>query len=410
MLDSGSVAVARTDGEIATDDGSVDGPSARPWLGVVSMALGTFSLVTAEFLPAGLLTPMAEGLKISPGTAGQAVTATAAAAFIAAPTLGIITGQLDRRLVLWGLSAMLVVSCLLTFVAGGLTELLVARVLLGVALGGFWSMSAAVTLRLVPPDMVPRAMSVVLTGVSLATVCAVPVGAWIGDVWGWRAAFAAAAGLGLVALAAQVLAIPRLPPVGVSSLRTLGQVLGRPAIRLALGSIILIVSGHFAGFTYVRLFLEQGPKLGVTAISGVLLAFGVGAFVGNFAGAFLVERSLKAGAVLAALTIGVTAVILVLFGQSAAVAIAAVTVWGIAFGAIPVVYQTWLVQSAPDQAEAAGGLMVATFQVAIASGAVLGGILVDRSGALGALVYTSVAALLCALLVVTSKPPRREPA
>jgi predicted MFS family arabinose efflux permease len=379
------------------------------WLGVVSIALGVFGLVTAEFLPASLLTPIAADLGVSVGTAGQAVTATAVVGAITAPTMGILTGRLDRRLVLCGLSLLLVVSCLLSAAANGLVSLLVARVLLGVALGGFWSMSAALAMRLVPMSLLPRAMSIILTGVSFATVCAAPVGAWVGEVWGWRAAFLIAGGLGVVALAAQMLTIPRLPPLGASSLRTLAELLTRPAVRLGLVAVLLVVSGHFAGFTYVRPFLEQGPGLDVAAISLVLLAYGVGGFFGNFAGAFAVEHSLKAAVGLGALLIAATAGTLVVLGQSSAVAAIAVAVWGFAFGALPVGFQTWMVRAAPDQAEGAGGLLVAAFQVAIASGAVLGGVLVDGFGASGAIVYCGAATLAGALAVLTLQGRRRGP-
>lgn len=379
------------------------------WLGVVSMALGVFGLVTAEFLPASLLTPIAADLGVSIGTAGQAVTATAVVGAVTAPTIGILTGKLDRRLVLWSLSLLLVVSCLLTAVSNGLVSLLAARVLLGVALGGFWSMSAAMAMRLVPMSLLPRAMSIILTGVSFATVCAAPVGAWIGDVLGWRAAFLIAGGLGVVALAAQMFTIPRLPPLGASSLRTLGELLTRPAVRLGLIAVLLVVSGHFAGFTYVRPFLEQGPRLDVAAISLVLLAYGVGGFFGNFAGAFVVERSLKAAVGLGALLIAAMAWALVMFGQSAALSAAAVAIWGFAFGALPVGFQTWMVRAAPDQAESAGGLLVAAFQVAIAGGAVLGGVLVDGFGARGAIVYAGAATLVGAIAVLTLQGRRRGP-
>ncbi|TIW73858.1 MAG: MFS transporter, partial [Mesorhizobium sp.] len=148
------------------------------WGAVVSLALGVFGLVTAEFLPASLLTRLAQDLGVSEGAAGQAVTATAVVGAIAAPTMAIVTKRLDRRLVMWMLTVLLIVSNLLAAFASSLTMLLLARVVLGVALGGFWSMSAAMALRLVPMRLMPRAMSIILTGVSVATVTAAPVGAY----------------------------------------------------------------------------------------------------------------------------------------------------------------------------------------------------------------------------------------
>jgi predicted MFS family arabinose efflux permease len=373
---------------------------------VVSLALGVFGLVTAEFLPASLLTPMARDLGVSEGIAGQAVTATAIVGAIAAPTMAIITRRMDRRLVMWMLSSFLIVSNLLAAFASSLVMLLLARVVLGVALGGFWAMSAAMALRLVPMRLMPRAMSIILTGVSLATVTAAPVGAYVGDVWGWRTAFMIATVVGALALLVQIATLPKLPPAGVASFRTLLDVLERPMIRIALLVVLLVASGHFAGFTYVRPFLEKVPAFDIQTISLALLAYGIGGFFGNLAGGFMAERSLKTAVALAPLLIALAATSLLVLGASPLVSAAAVAVWGFAFGAVPVGLQTWLVREAPDQAESAGGLMVATFQVAIALGAVFGGLLVDHAGVASAFAYCGAATLLAALTVFVLGPKR----
>ncbi|RVD37222.1 MFS transporter [Mesorhizobium sp. M4B.F.Ca.ET.215.01.1.1] len=376
------------------------------WGAVVSLALGVFGLVTAEFLPASLLTRLAQDLGVSEGAAGQAVTATAVVGAIAAPTMAIVTKRLDRRLVMWMLTVLLIVSNLLAAFASSLTMLLLARVVLGVALGGFWSMSAAMALRLVPMRLMPRAMSIILTGVSVATVTAAPVGAYVGDVWGWRTAFMIAAVVGALALLVQLATIPRLPPAGVASVRTLLEVLKRPMIRAALLVVLLVASGHFAGFTYVRPYLEVVPVLPIETISLVLLGYGIGGFFGNFAGGFMAERNLKAAVALAPLLIALSALVLLTLGASPVTAAIAVAAWGFAFGAVPVGLQTWLVRAAPDEAESAGGLMVATFQVAIALGAVFGGLLVDHAGGASAFAYCGIATLLAALAAVLMGPKR----
>lgn len=379
------------------DPAETDERAEPAWGAVVSLALGVFGLVTAEFLPASLLTPLAQDLGVTEGTAGQAVTATAIVGAIAAPTMAIVTKRLDRRLVMWGLTVLLILSNLLAAFASSLPVLLIARIMLGISLGGFWSMSAAMAMRLVPMRLMPRAMSILLTGVSVATVCAAPVGAYVGDIWGWRTAFMIAAVVGALALLVQIATLPKLPPAGVASFRTLLEVIKRPLIRVALLVVLLVASGHFAGFTYVRPFLEKVPALDIETISLVLLAYGIGGFFGNFAGGFMAERSLKTAVGLAPLLIAVAALLLLTIGASPAVAAIAVAAWGFAFGAVPVGLQTWLVRAAPDQAESAGGLMVATFQVAIALGAVFGGLLVDNAGVASAFAYCGIATLLAAL-------------
>lgn len=372
------------------------------WAGVGSLALGVFGLVTAEFLPVSILTPMAADLGISTGTAGQAVTATAVVGAVAGLTIAIATRRFDRRLVLWGFTLALIASSLLAAFATNLAMLLAARVVLGIGLGGFWSMMAAMAMRLVPERLMPRALSIIFTGVSVATVSAAPVGAYLGGLLGWRVVFVLSAAIGIVTLLVQMLTIPKLPPQSVPSVRTLFDLLGRPSIRLVLVTILLSISGHFAGFTYVRPFLEQVPALSLEMISAVLLAYGIGGFFGNFVGAAVTERSAPASVILGSLLIAITAFALVVFGTSLFFAAAGVAFWGFAFGAIPVGVQTWIVRAAPDQAEAASGLIVAAFQIAIAGGAVFGGVLVDHLGVASTIAYCGIGTLLGALLVLAS--------
>jgi predicted MFS family arabinose efflux permease len=380
--------------------------SSPAWPAVVSLSFGVFSLVTAEFLPASLLTPMARDLFVSDGLAGQAVTATAVVGAIAGPAVVVGTSRVDRRWVLWGLTALLVVSDALAAAAGDLPTLLVSRVLLGVALGGFWAMAAALAMRLVPQELMPRAMAVVLTGVSLATVCAAPVGAWIGDHWGWRMAFVVAAVAAALALVVQVVTVPSLPPTTKATLGAFVTLLKRPRMRNGLAIVTLVVSAHFAAFTYVRPFLEQVPHMNVGAISLVLLAYGVGGFFGNLAGGFLAERSEQTAVASAAGLIAAAALVLVVLGVSMGLSGSATAVWGFAFGALPVGAQTWINRAAPDLAESAGGLLLMAFQVAIATGAVFGGYLVDGFGPRGPIAYCAIAAALAAFsaLVATRRP------
>jgi DHA1 family purine ribonucleoside efflux pump-like MFS transporter len=372
--------------------------------------MGVFGLVMAEFLPASLLTAMSTDLGVSDGAAGQAVTATALVGAVAALSLPLLTRRLDRRSVMLALSLLLVLSNALAAMADSLATLLTARVMLGIALGGFWSMAGALAMRLVPQPLFARAMSLILAGVSVATVCAAPVGAWMGDLWGWRSAFIAAGAVSLVTLAVQFSTLPALPPRDDPSLRVFAELLRRPPVRVALLAVVLVISGHFAGFTYIRPFMEQVTQLSVGTISAVLLGYGVGGFFGNFAGGWLAGRSERqaivfGGAVIAALAAG-----LVVAGSSAAVTAVAVTLWGFAFGAFPVGFQTWIVRAAPDQAESAGGLLVASFQIAIASGAIFGGLLVDRIGALGGPAFAIAAVTLGTLLTLRHGPRTGAPA
>ncbi|WP_050469507.1 MFS transporter [Herbaspirillum chlorophenolicum] len=399
---AGNPATLATPADLPEADASEAGRA--NWLGIASLALGVFGLVTAEFLPASLLTAMSTDLGVSDGAAGQAVTATAIVGAIAAPTIPVLTRNFDRKRVVLVLSMLLVLSNVLAATANSLPVLLVSRVMLGVALGGFWSMAAALAMRLVPENVFARAMSFILTGVSVATVCAAPIGAYMGNLWGWRSAFVAAGVVSVATLAVQIFAIPKLPPKDNPNLKVLFELLGRSHVRVALLAVLLVISGHFAGFTYIRPLMEHITHLSVATISAVLLGYGIGGFFGNFAGAFIAERSERHAIVFGGALITVLAIALWVAGASSTVAAVSIALWGFAFGAFPVGFQTWIVRAAPDQAEGAGGLLVAAFQIAIASGAVGGGILVDQVGALGGPIFAAVAIMLGTLLTLRYGP------
>ena len=366
------------------------------WPAVLSLTLGVFGLVTAEFLPASLLTPIARSLDVSEALAGQAVTATAVVAFFAGLLAAIVTRGLDRRHVLMGFSTLLIVSNLLVTVAPSLPLLLLARVLLGVALGGFWSMATAVAIRLVPPAMVPRAMSLVFSGVSVATIVAVPLGSYIGGLYGWRVVFLLAAGIGVLTLLFQAATLPRLANLGAARLGTLSGVLQRPGIALGMACVVLVFSGHFGLFTYLRPFLESVGGADINGIALILMAFGLANFAGTLLAGFLLERSLRL--TLALMPLLIAAAGLGLAGLHAGLPLQGflVALWGLAFGTIPVAWSTWLARAVPDETESGGGLIVAAVQLAITFGAAGGGAIFALLGVVGVFATAGV------LMVATS--------
>ena len=258
--------------------------SARIWLSVSSLAVATFALVFSEFLPAGLLTPMATGLNISEGLAGQTVTATALTGAAAALLIGLVIGRIDRKAVMLALCVLCVGSNIAAALAPNFAVLLIARLVLGVAIGGFWTLVAAGVARIVSIEAIGRGMSIIFIGVSAATICAPPLGALIADFAGWRAAFALGALAGVAALAVEFLTLPRLPATDPVRIATLVEMAGRPMVQIGLLAVVAIAAGHFAGFTYVRPVLETVTRLPGPAVAGVLLAFGVANFAGNLAG------------------------------------------------------------------------------------------------------------------------------
>ena len=380
------------------------------WPAVISLTLGVFGLVTAEFLPASLLTPIAHTLAIPESLAGQAVTATAVVAFFSGLLAAIVTRGLDRRLVLMGFSVLLIVSNLLVAAAPNLPLLLLARVLLGIALGGFWSMATAVAIRLVPPELVPRAMSLVFSGVSLATIVAVPLGSYLGGLYGWRVVFLLAAAIGVVTLVAQAATLPRLAMLGDAGLGTLAGVLRRPGIGLGMGCVVLVFSGHFGLFTYVRPFLESvaGADIGGIALS--LMAFGVANFAGTLLAGVMLERSVRLTLALMPILIAVAGLGLVAFPAGLPLQTALVALWGLAFGTIPVAWSTWLARAVPDETESGGGLIVAAVQLAIAVGAAGGGAIYALAGVTGVFTVGGLLMLATSAIIFATQSNHRSPA
>ena len=376
------------------------------WLAVASLAVSTFASVTTEFLPVGLLTNIAAGLGVSEGTAGLMVTMPAVMAAIMGPLLIVLSGRLDRRTVVLVLSALLVVSNALAAIAPNFATMLVARVMLGIVVGGFWTFAPSIVARLVPEAMQPRAMSYVLAGISLATVAGVPAGALLGDLAGWRTAFVVSGVLAAVVLAMQLRLLPRMPAQRAIPARDLLVPLVRPAARSVLLVTLLMVTGHFLAYTYLRPMLDQIFGLSPSHITAMLLVFGVAGFAGTFVGGRLVGHSLRGTPLLAAALIAAA----LLFATTATGGLAGAAIvaalWGGAFGLVPVAMTTWMQKALPDASEAGQALLVVAFQISISSGAFVGGQIADASGVVGSLkVGAALAIAAGALILVIGRKP-----
>jgi DHA1 family purine ribonucleoside efflux pump-like MFS transporter len=378
--------------------------TAPAWGAVFAMTLGVFGLITAEFLPASLLTPMALTLGVTEGMAGQTVTATAVVALFTSLVISVVTRNTDRRHVLLAFSVLLIGSNLLVAYAPNLTVMLLGRVLLGVAIGGFWTMSAATAMRLVPEAMVPRALSIIFSGVSVATVAAAPLGSYFGHLIGWRNVFLIATAIGVFALVWQWFTLPRMPSNGAARMGTLLKVMKRPAMRTGMVAVILVFTGHFAFFTYLRPFLETVTGVGVNGLSAMLLGFGIANFVGTSLAGFLLERNLRLMLLLMPLAMGAMALALVTLGRAPVADAVLVSLWGMAFGCVPVAWTTWITRTVPDEAESGGGLIVAAVQLAITLGAAVGGVIFDASGATGVFVASAVVLLVAAATISMRLP------
>jgi DHA1 family purine ribonucleoside efflux pump-like MFS transporter len=379
-----------------------------PWLAVIALGLGGFVVVTAEFLPASVLSLIAADLGISEGLAGQAVTATAIMGLLTAPTLAALVPNLDRRLLLSGLTLLALVSNVVVALAPSFPLLLLSRLLLGIAIAGFWSMALAAVSQLVPADRLGRAMTVVNTGVSLATVAAVPLGSYLGDLLGWRPVFWLAAASAAAALAVQLAWLPSLAPSGAPSLGTVFETARNRVVLLGLVAIGLIAGGHFSAFTYIRPAADLVPGLSSAGLATLLLVFGVASFAGNLIAGPLADTRLPVVLFAAPLLIGIATASFAIFSDSYVAVLVAAAVWGVGFGGVPTLALTWVARVEPDRLESASGLVVMMFQLAIATGAAAGGLLIETAGIRTDLVVAGVAAAVGGTLISSTQRQRRR--
>lgn len=349
-------------------------------LSVLAVAATTFSVVTTEMLPVGLLTSLSSGLGVSDGTAGLTVTLPGVVAALAALLLPVAVRRADRRTVLCALMALLAAANLLSALAPAFGVLLAARVLVGVCIGGVWAIAAGLGVRLVREESAGRATTVIFSGIAVASVLGVPAGTFLGELAGWRWAFVV---MGAFALAVAGLLAAVLVPLPASAAVRLGAfpgLLRNARLRAGLFVVLLLVTGHFAAYTYVRPVLERVPDLGAGLISGLLLVYGIAGIAGNFAGGTLAARDPRRA--LLAISAGLAAAVLLLgpAGGSLLASVALLVAWGLAYGGVSVSAQEWVLAAAPRAREAASALFAGVFNAAIALGALTGGLVADGVG------------------------------
>ncbi|KIF58480.1 transcriptional regulator [Pseudomonas fluorescens] len=379
---------------------SAPGEQPAYWSGVFAMTLCVFALIASEFMPVSLLTPMATDLHISEGLAGYGIAISGAFAVLTSLTITRLAGSMDRKRLLLLLTALMCASGLVVGLAPNYTVYMIGRALIGVVIGGFWSMSAALAMRLVPSASVPKALAIFNGGNALATVVAAPLGSYLGSVIGWRGAFFCLIPVAVIALLWQWISLPALPaaPRKVSAGNVLALLKSR---RVAFGMFGagLFFMGQFVLFTYLRPFLETVTRVDVSVLSMILLVIGVAGFIGTAVIGSVLKAGLYRVVIAIALLMAMIAVALIGLGSSLVATFVLLGLWGLIATAAPVGWWSWLARTLPDDAEAGGGLMVAVVQLSIASGSTVGGLLFDGSGY--RLTFFASAALLVLAALMT---------
>ncbi|MGV6481291.1 MFS transporter [Pantoea agglomerans] len=345
------------------------------------MTLCVFALIASEFMPVSLLSPLSQDLAVSEGLVGQGIAISGALAVITSLSITRIAGNLDRKILLLALTLVMALSGLMVAMAPNYLTYMTGRALIGVVIGGFWSMSAAVAIRLVPTGQVPRALAIFNGGNALATVIAAPLGSYLGSVIGWRGAFFSLVPVALIALFWQAFTLPSMP-VDSAQQRSgkILQLLRSPLVTVGMAACGLLFMGQFTLFTYLRPFLETVTQVDVSALSLVLLTIGVAGFIGTLIIGAVLQRGFYLTLMIIPLIMALVALLLMVFGHHLWLVAPLLGIWGLVATAAPTGWWAWIARTFPENAETGGGLMVAIVQLSIALGSTLGGLAFDHAG------------------------------
>lgn len=375
--------------------------SIRTWFALIILALSTFTIVTTELAPIGLLTPMAKGLNQSESMIGLTVTLYAWVGAISAILSSLFLGNLSKKRLLLVLTLIILVSNSLCATVENYHWLLVARVIGALAHGAFWAMIGATAVSLVPARFIGLATSIVFGGVSAASVFGVPLSNYIGLNVGWRLAFWLMSLLSLVALVGIALVVPKVKASSALGLQALATVLRSSALWRIYAATLLAITAHFAAFTFIEPWLHSVGSVSSSMIPVMLFVFGIAGLAGNFITGIFIDKWLKP---LVALSVVLIAATLLTLGQignflSGSEILVLVIVWGLAVSGIFVGFQTWVLRLAGDNAFPASAIYVSFFNAAIGCGALAGAWLVSWFSMTVLLMIAGVAIALSLLLV-----------
>lgn len=372
-----------------------------PLAGLSALAVAGFLTILTEALPAGLLPRMSADLQVSQPMIGQLVTVYALGSLLAAiPLTAATRGWWRRPLLMLAVGGFLIVNAI-TALSHSYVLTLIARLAAGVFAGLVWALLAGYASRMVAEPLRGRAIAVAMVGTPLALSIGIPAGTLLGGVIGWRAVFLILSGLSLLLVGWIAWQVPDFPGEARTQRRSLPQVLALPGLKVVLATTLGFVLAHNVLYTYIAPFLERA---GLAArIDAVLLVFGLAALAGiGWVGAH-VDRRLRTLTLASIALFALAALALGLFGEASWLVIAAVIAWGVAFGGAATLFQTASARVAGEAADIAQSMVVTIWNLAIAGGGILGGLILRAHGP-GALPWSLVALLIATGAVVLARP------
>lgn len=374
-------------------------------IALFALTIAAYAIGTTEFVIVGLLPTVASDLQISLPLAGLIVSVYALGVTFGAPVLTALTGRIERKPLLLGLMALFIVGNGMAAISPSYAPLLVARVLSAFAHGVFFSVGSTIAADLVPENRRASAIAMMFMGLTVAIVTGVPLGTLIGQIFGWRATFAAVAGLGAIAFLAIAILLPsNLKKAPAASIGDQIRVLGSGRLLIVFAMTALGYGGTFVAFTFLASILQEITGFAASAVSIILVVYGIAIAIGNVAGGRLANRNpIRA---LTGLFIA-QAIVLVLFSFTAPspwLVVPTLAALGfLSFANVPGL-QIYVVQLAkqvrPAAVDVASALNIAAFNLGIAAGAWIGGLVVESSLGLGATPWVG-AILVGGALVLT---------
>jgi len=379
-------------------------------LPLLALAAGAFGIGTTEFAPMGLLPVIAGDLQVSIPTAGLLVSGYAVGVLVGAPLLTLTTGRLPRKTLLLALMGLFTLGNLMAAMSPSYAILLAARLVTSFCHGSFFGVGSVVAAGLAAPDKKAGAVAAMFMGLTVANIGGVPAAAWIGQHFGWRAAFWGITGLGLVALGALQLALPRTRAAPPANLRREVVALGRPAVLLALATTVLGSGAMFTVFTYIAPILQTVTKASPAFVTAMLVVYGVGLTVGNYLGGRFADRALDRTLIV---VLGALTALLLLFAAAMHSALpAAITIfaWGVATFALVPPLQARVMKTAAAAPTLASSVNIGAFNLGNALGAALGGLVIRLHFRLEWVSVTGAVLAGAGLLLVLASRRRRSAA
>ncbi len=349
-----------------------------PLGGLLALAMAAFITLLTEIMPAGLLSSIAQGLNVSESLAGQFITAYAAGALVAAiPVTSLTQGMRRRPLLLTAIFGFAAVN-LVTALSDSYGVSLVARFFAGIFGGIVWSLLAGYAMRMSPLHLSGRAIAISGAGATIALVLGVPLGALLGRAIGWQGAFGLMSALALLLIMWIIARVPDFPGQTKAQRQTLSSVFLKTGIRAVLFVVFTFVVAHNILYIYIEPILEPS---GLSAnVDTVLFVFGLGSIIGLWFVGAMVDRRLQFLALASIMIFAVASLLLGLWGDLSQMVYPSVAVWGLAVGGFATITQTALSRFAGESVDVAQSMYTTGWNSAVASGGVVGGILLNGSG------------------------------